>query len=72
AYDDLDAEFAGLLSEMNATEIAAAPAPSRGYDDESYSAGFKTGYDRRELRAETTAAPAAASYAAAASEFDAD
>ncbi|RWB56186.1 SPOR domain-containing protein [Mesorhizobium sp.] len=72
AYDDLDAEFAGLLSEMNATEIATAPAPSRGYDDESYSAGFKTGYDRRELRAETTAAPAAASYAAAASEFDAD
>ncbi|TIO50705.1 MAG: SPOR domain-containing protein [Mesorhizobium sp.] len=72
AYDDLDAEFAGLLSEMNATEIATAPAPSRGYDDESYSAGFKTGYDRRELRAETTVAPAAASYAAAASELDAD
>ncbi|MDX8449272.1 SPOR domain-containing protein [Mesorhizobium captivum] len=72
AYDDLDAEFAGLLSEMNATEIAQAPVQSRGYEDDSYNAGFKTGYDRRELRAETPAAPAAASYAAAASEFDAD
>ncbi|WP_245513396.1 MULTISPECIES: SPOR domain-containing protein [unclassified Mesorhizobium] len=72
AYDDLDAEFAGLLSEMNATEIAAAPVQSRGYDDDSYNAGFKTGYDRHELRAETPAAPAASSYAAAASAFDAD
>ncbi|WFP73665.1 SPOR domain-containing protein [Mesorhizobium sp. WSM4906] len=72
AYDDLDAEFAGLLNEMNATEIAAAPVQSRGYDDDSYNTGFKAGYDRRELRAETTAAPAAASHAAAASEFDAD
>ncbi|KUM27881.1 sporulation protein [Mesorhizobium loti] len=72
AYDDLDAEFAGLLSEMNATEIAQAPVQSRGYEDDSYNAGFKTGYDRRELRAETPAAPAATSYAAAASEFDAD
>ncbi|RWK20060.1 MAG: SPOR domain-containing protein [Mesorhizobium sp.] len=72
AYDDLDAEFAGLLSEMNATEIAAAPVQSRGYEDESYNAGFKTGYDRHELRAETPAAPAAPSYAAAASAFDAD
>jgi hypothetical protein len=72
AYDDLDAEFAGLLSEMNATEIAAAPVQSRGYDDDSYNAGFKTGYDRRELRAETPAAPATPSYAAAASAFDAD
>ncbi|AZO29820.1 SPOR domain-containing protein [Mesorhizobium sp. M1B.F.Ca.ET.045.04.1.1] len=71
-YDDLDAEFAGLLSEMNATEIAQAPVQSRGYEDDSYNAGFKTGYDRRELRAETPTAPAAASYAAAASEFDAD
>ncbi|TIQ32240.1 MAG: SPOR domain-containing protein [Mesorhizobium sp.] len=72
AYDDLDAEFAGLLNEMNATEIAAAPVQSRGYDDDSYNTGFKTGYDRRELRAETPAAPTAASHAAAASEFDAD
>ncbi|RRI02359.1 SPOR domain-containing protein [Mesorhizobium tamadayense] len=72
AYDDLDAEFAGLLNEMNATEIAAAPVQSRGYDDDSYNAGFKTGYDRRELRAEAPAAPAAPSNAAAASGFDAD
>ncbi|PBC03994.1 SPOR domain-containing protein [Mesorhizobium sp. WSM3860] len=72
AYDDLDAEFAGLLSEMNATEIAHAPVQSRGYEDDSHNAGFKAGYDRRELRAETAAAPAPLSYAAAASQFDAD
>ncbi|RWG36537.1 SPOR domain-containing protein [Mesorhizobium sp.] len=72
AYDDLDAEFAGLLSEMNATEIAQAPVQSRGYEDDSHNAGLKTGYDRRELRAETAAAPATLSYAAAASQFDAD
>ncbi|WP_292475923.1 hypothetical protein, partial [Mesorhizobium sp.] len=36
AYDDLDAEFAGLLSEMNATEIAQAPVQSRGYEDDSH------------------------------------
>ena len=72
AYDDLDAEFASLLTDMNATEIAPAPAQSRGYDDESYSAGFN-GYDRRDLRAETPAAPAApASYAAANDYDDAD
>ena len=46
AYDDLDAEFASLLTEMNATEPAAAPARSAAYDDESYDAGFKSGYDR--------------------------
>ncbi|OBQ80264.1 SPOR domain-containing protein [Mesorhizobium sp. WSM3873] len=72
AYDDLDAEFAGLLSEMNATEIAQAPVQSRGYEDDSLNAGFKTGYDRRELRAETAAAPATLSHSAAASQLDAD
>jgi len=72
AYDDLDAEFATLLTEINATEIAAAPVQGRDYEDGSYNAGFNTGYDRRELRAETPAVPAAASYAAAASQFDED
>ncbi|UCI05095.1 SPOR domain-containing protein [Mesorhizobium sp. B1-1-8] len=72
AYDDLDAEFAGLLNDMNATEIAPAPVQGRGYSDDSYNTGFKVGYDRRELRAETPAAPAAASYAMAANDFDVD
>ena len=72
AYDDLDAEFASLLTEMNSTEIAPATTSSRGYEDDSYNAGFKTGYDRRELRAETPAAPATASQPAAATDFDAD
>ncbi|MBW8910035.1 MAG: SPOR domain-containing protein, partial [Mesorhizobium sp.] len=35
AYDDLDAEFASLLTDMNATEIAPATAPNRGYEDDS-------------------------------------
>ncbi|MBZ9846413.1 SPOR domain-containing protein [Mesorhizobium sp. CA14] len=71
AYDDLDAEFASLLTDMNATEIASAPAQSRGYDDESYNAGFN-GYDRRDLRAETPAAPAAPASFAVANDYDAD
>jgi hypothetical protein len=49
-YDDLDAEFSSLLHEMNAVEVAAAPAPAgsvagASYDDDSYAAGFKPGYD---------------------------
>ncbi|WP_292855029.1 SPOR domain-containing protein, partial [Mesorhizobium sp.] len=48
-YDDLDAEFASLLTEMNSVEVApaaAAPASSASYADESYNAGFNPGYDR--------------------------
>ncbi|SDA43036.1 SPOR domain-containing protein [Mesorhizobium qingshengii] len=48
-YDDLDAEFASLLTDMNAVDVAAAPAAnasSASYDDESYNAGFKPGYDQ--------------------------
>ncbi|CAN7514792.1 SPOR domain-containing protein [Mesorhizobium sp. LjRoot246] len=47
-YDDLDAEFSSLLSEMNAVEVAAAPAGNvagASYDDDSYAAGFTQGYD---------------------------
>lgn len=47
-YDDLDAEFASLLTEMNSVEVApapAAPASSAAYADESYNAGFTSGYD---------------------------
>ncbi|RWE72989.1 MAG: SPOR domain-containing protein, partial [Mesorhizobium sp.] len=71
AYDDLDAEFASLLTDMNATEIASAPVQNRGYDDETYSAGFN-GYDRRDLRAEAPAAPPAQASFAAANDYDAD
>ncbi|MDX8459857.1 SPOR domain-containing protein [Mesorhizobium humile] len=71
AYDDLDAEFASLLTDMNATEIASAPTQNRGYDDESYSAGFN-GYDRRDLRAEAPAAPVAPASFAVANDYDAD
>ncbi|TGT92654.1 hypothetical protein EN798_34150, partial [bacterium M00.F.Ca.ET.155.01.1.1] len=70
AFDDLDAEFASLLTDMNATEIASAPTQSRGYDDESHSAGC-SGYDRRDLRAGAQAAPVAAASLAAAKEYDA-
>ncbi|WP_027167256.1 SPOR domain-containing protein [Mesorhizobium sp. WSM3224] len=71
AYDDLDAEFASLLTDMNATEIASAPAQSRGYGDESYNAGFN-GYDRRDLRSEAQAAPVAPAAFAVANDHDAD
>ncbi|MFK0690407.1 SPOR domain-containing protein [Mesorhizobium sp. IMUNJ 23033] len=78
AYDDLEAEFAGLLTEMNAPEVAATPARSTAYEDDTYSAGFKPGYDRDEAPAyaakpaEVLAATATASHAAAASSFDMD
>ncbi|MBZ9733702.1 SPOR domain-containing protein [Mesorhizobium sp. CA18] len=71
AYDDLDAEFASLLTDMNATEIASAPTQSRGYDDESYNAGFN-GYDRRDLRVEAPAAPVTPAALAVANDYDAD
>ncbi|MER8826730.1 SPOR domain-containing protein [Mesorhizobium sp. M0938] len=41
-YDDLDTEFASLLTEMNTVDVAAAPARSAAYDDESYNAGFQS------------------------------
>ncbi|PZV35002.1 SPOR domain-containing protein [Mesorhizobium kowhaii] len=44
-YDDLDAEFSSLLTEMNAVEVAPAPASSASYSDESYNAGFNRGYE---------------------------
>ncbi|MGX8013549.1 SPOR domain-containing protein [Mesorhizobium sp. ORM8.1] len=71
AYDDLDAEFASLLTDMNATEIAPTTAPKRGYEDDSYNAGFN-GYERRDLRAEAPAAPAAPASYAVANDYDAD
>ncbi|UDL90057.1 SPOR domain-containing protein [Mesorhizobium sp. PAMC28654] len=46
-YDDLDSEFASLLTEMNTMDVpAAAPARSPAYDDESYGAGFKPSYEQ--------------------------
>ncbi|RVC43550.1 SPOR domain-containing protein, partial [Mesorhizobium sp. M4A.F.Ca.ET.090.04.2.1] len=81
AYDDLDAEFAGLLNEMNAVEVAPAPTPARAaaYEDDSYGAGFKPGHDHGDARAyaaakpaEMLAAPAPVSQAAATGGFDMD
>ncbi|MBZ9677234.1 SPOR domain-containing protein [Mesorhizobium sp. ES1-1] len=46
-YDDLDAEFASLLTDMNSMDVAAAPAAnasSASYDDEFDNAGFNSGY----------------------------
>ena len=44
-YDDLDAEFSSLLTEMNSVEVAPAPASSASYSDESYNAGFNPGHE---------------------------
>ncbi len=77
-YDDLDAEFASLLTEMNTMEMASGPARAASYEDESYSGGFKP---RREAdRAETVAYAAkpvempasAAQFSPAARGFEAD
>ncbi|MEI9423408.1 SPOR domain-containing protein [Mesorhizobium sp. Cs1299R1N1] len=45
-YDDLDAEFASLLTEMNSVEVAPADASAAAYADESYNAGYNPGYDK--------------------------
>ncbi|MBN9242804.1 MAG: SPOR domain-containing protein [Mesorhizobium sp.] len=42
AYDDLDTEFASLLSDMNGAEPAPAPAHAAAYEDDPYG-GFSRG-----------------------------
>ena len=46
-YDDLDAEFAGLLSDINAPE-KAAPAPAPAYHADDYAAEFERAFARQE------------------------
>jgi hypothetical protein len=76
AYDDIDAEFAGLLTDMNAVEVAQPPAATRSaaYDDESYSSGFSSGHelDQRAYAARPAEVLAATqnAYAGAAGGFD--
>lgn len=78
AYDDIDAEFAGLLTDMNAVEAAPPPAATRSaaYDDESYSSGFSSGHelDQRAYAARPAEVLAATqnAYAGAAGGFDMD
>ncbi|MDX8434031.1 SPOR domain-containing protein [Mesorhizobium abyssinicae] len=79
AFDDLDAEFAGLLNDMNAVDVAPAPARAAAYEDDSYGAGFKPGHDHGDARAyaaakpaEMPAASAPVSQAAATGGFDID
>ncbi|MER9455239.1 SPOR domain-containing protein [Mesorhizobium sp. M0478] len=77
AYDDIDAEFAGMLNEMNAVEVAPPTAArSAGYDDDSYSSGFGSGHelDQRAYAARPAEVLAAtqAHHADAAGGFDMD
>ncbi len=78
AYDDIDAEFAGMLNEMNAVEVAQPPAAARSaaYDDESYSSGFTSGHelDQRAYAARPAEVLAAtqAHHAGAAGGYDMD
>ncbi|QND60962.1 SPOR domain-containing protein [Mesorhizobium huakuii] len=74
-YDDLDAEFASLLTEMNSVEVApapTAPASSAAYADESYNAGFTSGYQAPAYEAPKPAfQPEARTYAARPAEMPA-
>ncbi|WJI52966.1 hypothetical protein NLY44_10000 [Mesorhizobium sp. C089B] len=77
AYDDIDAEFAGMLNDMNAVEVAPPTAArSAGYDDDSYSSGFSSGHelDQRAYAARPAEVLAAtqAHHADAAGGFDMD
>jgi cell division protein FtsN len=40
-FDDIDADFAGLLNEMNDAEPTAVTSRAVSYDDDAYEAGFK-------------------------------
>jgi hypothetical protein len=66
AYDDLDAEFAGLLNDMNDTDGASVPQRSASYDDEPYEAGFKPTSTHDDGNAHAYAAHAGAAAAAVA------
>lgn len=57
-FDDLEAEFSGLINDMSDAEAAPEPVRSASYDDEPYEAGF----NKRPAPAE--AAPAAMAAAA--------
>lgn len=46
-YDDLDAEFAGLLSDINAPE-KVSPAPAPAYHADDYAAEFERAFARQE------------------------
>ncbi|MGP2492720.1 SPOR domain-containing protein [Mesorhizobium sp. PUT5] len=66
AFDDLDAEFASLLNEMNAAEPVQAQARATSYEDEPYAAGFGRHAADQRAYADFSAAVAPVAAAAAA------
>ncbi len=75
AFDDLDAEFAGLINEINEADLAPPPAQTSTYDDEPYEAGFRQAAEWDDTPAYVmpgaAAATAAAATASRAADFDA-
>lgn len=67
SFDDLDAEFAGLINDMNEAPAAPEPARRASYEDEPYQAGFKPAawHGAAGTEALPHAVPAAAGEAAA-------
>lgn len=61
-FDDLDAEFASLLSDMNSPEKTPAPAPAYQADD--YSAEFERAFARQEQAHPVSSYAAPAAFAA--------
>jgi hypothetical protein len=76
-YDELDAEFADLLNEMNDADPAPVASRAKTYDDDAYDAGFRhdpfeaPAYVEQRSPAASAEAAAAAYVAAAASGFGA-
>jgi hypothetical protein len=62
AFDDLDAEFASLLNDMNSPEKTPAPAPAYQADD--YSAEFERAFARQEQAHPVSSYAAPAAFAA--------
>jgi hypothetical protein len=75
AFDDLDAEFAGLINEINEADLATPPASTSTYDDEPYESGFRQAAEWDDTPAYVmpgaAAATAAAATASHAADFDA-
>ncbi|HMM64173.1 MAG TPA: SPOR domain-containing protein [Mesorhizobium sp.] len=70
AFDDLDAEFASLLSEMNSAEpVQASTARAKAYEDEPYAAGFGGHAVDQRAYADFSAAVAPVAAAGAATAF---
>ena len=71
AFQDLDAEFAGLINDMNDADVAPVEPKASAYEDEPYQAGFAHAYAHADGQSQIYAAQVPAQ-AAATPSYDED